>query len=242
MNRPEDERDPRLEELLAGYRDFLDQEDPSATMPDDVTAQIRKAIAREAPVAKASRPRNRSMFALAASVTLIGAGLGATALVTSQGGAGSDPIPIRAGAGEESMPGNLSPLPDKDFIIEIPSRPEAEVSVVVPDDKGTRSDIPVVFVLDGKTSAAATSASSTCSTDDACVAVLIPSFESIVDPQERAATQLAAVEASKTELTGYEGLSDSWLVYGDIDSSDPVIVAGLQRGLFQQLDDLQQLD
>lgn len=249
MNPPDDERDPgldpQIEELLAGYRDFLDEDDPSAKMPDDVTAQIREAIAQETPPAPAPAPRrrNRSMFALAASVTLIGAGLGAGALLTSPG-SGTDPMPIRADAGtsDEQATENAIPLPAEDFTIQVPGQPGADVSIVVPANTPSANDLSVVFVLDGKSSRAAASASATCANDEVCVAALIPAFESIDDPTERAATQLEAVDAAKTELSGYNGINDSWLVYGDGDPSDPVIVAGLQRGLFEQLDDLQNLE
>lgn len=246
MNPTDDERDPgldpQIEELLAGYREFLDEPDPSAQMPDDVTSRIREAIAHEKTPEVAPRPRQRSMFALAASVALIGAGLGATVLVTSQGGPGSDPAPIRAGATDEQVVGGQLPLPSQDFAIELPGENDDEAAVIVPANGAAQTEVPVVFVLDGESSAAADIAASTCAEDDVCVAVIIPSFESIQDPADRAAAQLEAVEASKTALTSYAGLEDSWLVYGDLDPSEPVLVAGIQRGLFQQLEDLQSLE
>lgn len=77
--------DPRLSELLSDYREFLDEVPAGESMPEDVTLNIREAIAREPlPSPSKTTPVNRSMLALAASVAVIGIGIGATVIVTNQ--------------------------------------------------------------------------------------------------------------------------------------------------------------
>ena len=98
--------DPRLNELLSGYREFLDEVPAGESMPEDVALNIREAIAREPMPSPSSTttPVNRSMLALAASVAVIGIGIGATVIVTNQPDVQQEPI--RASAVDDGSAGD----------------------------------------------------------------------------------------------------------------------------------------
>lgn len=246
MNRDEDfpgdgAGDPRLNELLSDYREFLDEVPVGESMPEDVTLNIREAIAREPmPSPSKTTPVNRSMLALAASVAVIGIGIGATVIVTNQPDVQQEPI--RASAVDEGGAGDdggatTQPLPSSDFSIAL-SATDSAAGVIVPTDVQPGDELAVVFALEGPESEAAQEVTKLCGKESKRVGVVLPDVESNSSDQDSAQAQLDAVTLVREELSDYAGISDAWYAVGDVSSGDPAIVAGVQQGLFEPITDI----
>jgi len=235
--------DPRLNELLSDYREFLDEVPAGESMPEDVALNIREAIAREPMPSPSSTttPVNRSMLALAASVAVIGIGIGATVIVTNQPDVQQEPI--RASAVDDGSAGDdggasTQPLPSSDFTIALSATDSDAAGVIVPTDVQPGDELAVVFALEGPESAAAQEVTKLCGKDSKRVGVVLPDVTSNSSVQDSAQAQLDAVTLVREELSDYAGISDAWYAVGDVSSGDPVIVAGVQQGLFEPITDI----
>ena len=235
--------DPRLNELLSDYRDFLDEVPAAESMPEDVALNIREAIAREPMPSSTTTPVNRSMLALAASVAVIGIGIGATVIVTNQPDVQQEPI--RASAVDDGSTGDgagatTQPLPSNDFTIALSATDGAGAGagVIVPTDVQPGDELAVVFALEGPESEAAQEVTKLCGKDSKRVGVVLPDVTSNSSDQDSAQAQLDAVTLVREELSDYAGISDAWYAVGDVSSGDPVIVAGVQQGLFEPITDI----
>ena len=233
--------DPRLNELLSDYREFLDEVPVGESMPEDVALNIREAIAREPMPSSTKTPVNRSMLALAASVAVIGIGIGATVIVTNQPDVQQEPI--RASAVDDGSTGDgagatTQPLPSNDFTIALSATDGDGAGVIVPTDVQPGDELAVVFALEGPESEAAQEVTKLCGKDSKRVGVVLPDVTSNSSDQDSAQAQLDAVTLVREELSDYAGISDAWYVVGDVSSGDPVIVAGVQQGLFEPITDI----
>jgi len=235
--------DPRLNELLSDYRDFLDEVPAAESMPEDVALNIREAIAREPMPSSTTMPVNRSMLALAASVAVIGIGIGATVIVTNQPDVQQEPI--RASAVDDGSTGDgagatTQPLPSNDFTIALSATDGAGAGagVIVPTDVQPGDELAVVFALEGPESEAAQEVAKLCGKDSKRVGVVLPDVTSNSSDQDSAQAQLDAVTLVREELSDYAGISDAWYAVGDVSSGDPAIVAGVQQGLFEPITDI----
>ena len=233
--------DPRLNELLSDYREFLDEVPAGESMPEDVALNIREAIAREPMPSSTTTPVNRSMLALAASVAVIGIGIGATVIVTNQPDVQQEPI--RASAVDDGSAGDdggatTQPLPSSDFTIALSATDSDAAGVIVPTDVQPGDELAVVFALEGPESAAAQEVTKLCGKDSKRVGVVLPDVTSNSSVQDSAQAQLDAVTLVREELSDYAGISDAWYAVGDVSSGDPVIVAGVQQGLFEPITDI----
>ena len=233
--------DPRLNELLSDYRDFLDEVPAAESMPEDVALNIREAIAREPMPSSTTTPVNRSMLALAASVAVIGIGIGATVIVTNQPDVQQEPI--RASAVDDGSTGDgagatTQPLPSNDFTIALSATDGDGAGVIVPTDVQPGDELAVVFALEGPESEAAQEVTKLCGKDSKRVGVVLPDVTSNSSDQDSAQAQLDAVTLVREELSDYAGISDAWYAVGDVSSGDPVIVAGVQQGLFEPITDI----
>ncbi|MEL0148426.1 MAG: hypothetical protein VW937_08290 [Actinomycetota bacterium] len=235
--------DPRLNELLSDYREFLDEVPVGESMPEDVAVNIREAIAREPMPSPSSTttPVNRSMLALAASVAVIGIGIGATVIVTNQPDVQQEPI--RASAVDDGSTGDgagatTQPLPSNDFTIALSATDGDGAGVIVPTDVQPGDELAVVFALEGPESEAAQEVTKLCGKDSKRVGVVLPDVTSNSSDQDSAQAQLDAVTLVREELSDYAGISDAWYAVGDVSSGDPVIVAGVQQGLFEPITDI----
>ena len=233
--------DPRLNELLSDYRDFLDEVPAAESMPEDVALNIREAIAREPMPSSTTTPVNRSMLALAASVAVIGIGIGATVIVTNQPDVQQEPI--RASAVDDGSTGDgagatTQPLPSNDFTIALSATDGAGAGVIVPTDVQPGDELAVVFALEGPESEAAQEVTKLCGKDSKRVGVVLPDVTSNSSDQDSAQAQLDAVTLVREELSDYAGISDAWYAVGDVSSGDPAIVAGVQQGLFEPITDI----
>ena len=234
--------DPRLNELLSDYREFLDEVPAGESMPEDVTLNIREAIAREPmPSPSKTTPVNRSMLALAASVAVIGIGIGATVIVTNQPDVQQEPI--RASAVDDGSVGDdggatTQPLPSSDFTITLSDIDGDAAGVIVPTDVQPGDELAVVFALEGPESKAAQEVTELCGKDSKRVGVVLPDVTSNSSVQDSAQAQLDAVTLVREELSDYTGISDAWYAVGDVSSGDPAIVAGVQQGLFEPITDI----
>ncbi|MGB1079711.1 MAG: hypothetical protein ACPG1L_09570, partial [Candidatus Nanopelagicales bacterium] len=230
--------DPRLNELLSDYREFLDEVPAGELMPEDVALNIREAIAREPMPSSTKTPVNRSMLALAASVAVIGIGIGATVIVTNQPDVQQEPI--RASAVDDGSTGDgagatTQPLPSNDFTIALSATDGDGAGVIVPTDVQPGDELAVVFALEGPESEAAQEVTKLCGKDSKRVGVVLPDVTSNSSDQDSAQAQLDAVTLVREELSDYAGISDAWYAVGDVSSGDPVIVAGVQQGLFEPI-------
>lgn len=234
--------DPRLSELLSDYREFLDEVPTGESMPEDVTLNIREAIAREPlPSPSKTTPVNRSMLALAASVAVIGIGIGATVIVTNQPDVQQEPIRASAvddGSASDDGGATTQPLPSSDFTIALSATDSDAAGVIVPTDVQPGDELVVVFALEGPESEAAQEVTKLCGKDSKRVGVVLPDVTSNSSVQDSAQAQLDAVTLVREELSDYAGISDAWYAVGDISSGDPVIVAGVQQGLFEPITDI----
>lgn len=234
--------DPRLSELLSDYREFLDEVPAGESMPEDVTLNIREAIAREPlPSPSKTTPVNRSMLALAASVAVIGIGIGATVIVTNQPDVQQEPIRASAvddGSASDDGGATTQPLPSSDFTIALSATDSDAAGVIVPTDVQPGDELVVVFALEGPESEAAQEVTNLCGKDSKRVGVVLPDVTSNSSVQDSAQAQLDAVTLVREELSDYAGISDAWYAVGDISSGDPVIVAGVQQGLFEPITDI----
>lgn len=233
--------DPRLNELLSDYREFLDEVPVGESMPEDVALNIREAIAREPMPSSTKTPVNRSMLALAASVAVIGIGIGATVIVTNQPDVQQEPI--RASAVDDGSTGDgagatTQPLPSNDFTIALSATDGDGAGVIVPTDVQPGDELAVVFALEGPESEAAQEVTKLCGKDSKRVGVVLPDVTSNSSDQDSAQAQLDAVTLVREELSDYAGISDAWYAVGDVSSGDPVIVAGVQQGLFEPITDI----
>ena len=233
--------DPRLNELLSDYRDFLDEVPAAESMPEDVALNIREAIAREPMPSSTTTPVNRSMLALAASVAVIGIGIGATVIVTNQPDVQQEPI--RASAVDDGSTGDgagatTQPLPSNDFTIALSATDGDGAGVIVPTDVQPGDELAVVFALEGPESEAAQEVTKLCGKDSKRVGVVLPDVTSNSSDQDSAQAQLDAVTLVREELSDYAGISDAWYAVGDVSSGDPAIVAGVQQGLFEPITDI----
>ena len=233
--------DPRLNELLYDYREFLDEVPVGESMPEDVALNIREAIAREPMPSSTKTPVNRSMLALAASVAVIGIGIGATVIVTNQPDVQQEPI--RASAVDDGSTGDgagatTQPLPSNDFTIALSATDGDGAGVIVPTDVQPGDELAVVFALEGPESEAAQEVTKLCGKDSKRVGVVLPDVTSNSSDQDSAQAQLDAVTLVREELSDYAGISDAWYAVGDVSSGDPVIVAGVQQGLFEPITDI----
>ena len=234
--------DPRLNELLSDYREFLNEVPAGESMPEDVTLNIREAIAREPmPSPSKTTPVNRSMLALAASVAVIGIGIGATVIVTNQPDVQQEPI--RASAVDDGSVGDdggatTQPLPSSDFTIALSDIDGDAAGVIVPTDVQPGDELAVVFALEGPESKAAQEVTELCGKDSKRVGVVLPDVTSNSSVQDSAQAQLDAVTLVREELSDYTGISDAWYAVGDVSSGDPAIVAGVQQGLFEPITDI----
>ena len=235
--------DPRLNELLSDYREFLDEVPAGESMPEDVALNIREAIAREPMPSPSSTttPVNRSMLALAASVAVIGIGIGATVIVTNQPDVQQEPI--RASAVDDGSAGDdagatTQPLPSSDFTIALSDIDGDAAGVIVPTDVQPGDELAVVFALEGPESKAAQEVTELCGKDSKRVGVVLPDVTSNSSVQDSAQAQLDAVTLVREELSDYTGISDAWYAVGDVSSGDPAIVAGVQQGLFEPITDI----
>ena len=234
--------DPRLSELLSDYREFLDEVPAGESMPEDVTLNIREAIAREPlPSPSKTTPVNRSMLALAASVAVIGIGIGATVIVTNQPDVQQEPI--RASAVDDGSVGDAGgattqPLPSNDFTIAVSDSDGDAAGVIVPTDVQPGDELAVVFALEGPESEAAQEVTELCGKESKRVGVVLPDITSNSPDQDTAQAQLDAVTLVREELSDYAGISDAWYAVGDVSSGDPAIVAGVQQGLFEPITDI----
>ena len=233
--------DPRLSELLSDYREFLDEVPAGESMPEDVALNIREAIAREPMPSSTKTPVNRSMLALAASVAVIGIGIGATVIVTNQPDVQQEPI--RASAVDDGSTGDgagatTQPLPSNDFTIALSATDGDGAGVIVPTDVQPGDELAVVFALEGPESEAAQEVTKLCGKDSKRVGVVLPDVTSNSSDQDSAQAQLDAVTLVREELSDYAGISDAWYAVGDVSSGDPVIVAGVQQGLFEPITDI----
>ena len=233
--------DPRLNELLSDYREFLDELPGGESMPEDVALNIREAIAREPMPSSTKTPVNRSMLALAASVAVIGIGIGATVIVTNQPDVQQEPI--RASAVDDGSTGDgagatTQPLPSNDFTIALSATDGDGAGVIVPTDVQPGDELAVVFALEGPESEAAQEVTKLCGKDSKRVGVVLPDVTSNSSDQDSAQAQLDAVTLVREELSDYAGISDAWYAVGDVSSGDPVIVAGVQQGLFEPITDI----
>lgn len=233
--------DPRLNELLSDYREFLDEVPGGESMPEDVALNIREAIAREPMPSSTKTPVNRSMLALAASVAVIGIGIGATVIVTNQPDVQQEPI--RASAVDDGSTGDgagatTQPLPSNDFTIALSATDGDGAGVIVPTDVQPGDELAVVFALEGPESEAAQEVTKLCGKDSKRVGVVLPDVTSNSSDQDSAQAQLDAVTLVREELSDYAGISDAWYAVGDVSSGDPVIVAGVQQGLFEPITDI----
>jgi RNA polymerase sigma-70 factor (ECF subfamily) len=235
--------DPRLNELLSDYREFLDEVPAGESMPEDVALNIREAIAREPLPSPSSttRPVNRSMLALAASVAVIGIGIGATVIVTNQPDVQQEPI--RASAVDDGSAGDdggatTQPLPSSDFTIALSATDSDAAGVIVPTDVQPGDELAVVFALEGPESAAAQEVTELCGKESKRVGVVLPDITSNSPDQDAAQARLDAVTLVREELSDYAGISDAWYAVGDVSSGDPAIVAGVQQGLFEPITDI----
>ena len=233
--------DPRLNELLSDYREFLDELPGGESMPEDVALNIREAIAREPMPSSTKTPVNRSMLALAASVAVIGIGIGATVIVTNQPDVQQEPI--RASAVDDGSTGDgagatTQPLPSNDFTIALSAADSDGAGVIVPTDVQPGDELAVVFALEGPESEAAQEVTKLCGKDSKRVGVVLPDVTSNSSDQDSAQAQLDAVTLVREELSDYAGISDAWYAVGDVSSGDPVIVAGVQQGLFEPITDI----
>ena len=234
--------DPRLSELLSDYREFLDEVPAGESMPEDVTLNIREAIAREPlPSPSKTTPVNRSMLALAASVAVIGIGIGATVIVTNQPDVQQEPIRASAvddGSASDDGGATTQPLPSSDFTIALSATDSDAAGVIVPTDVQPGDELAVVFALEGPESEAAQEVTKLCGKDSKRVGVVLPDVTSNSSDQDSAQAQLDAVTLVREELSDYAGISDAWYAVGDVSSGDPVIVAGVQQGLFEPITDI----
>ncbi len=234
--------DPRLSELLSDYREFLDEVPAGESMPEDVTLNIREAIAREPlPSPSKTTPVNRSMLALAASVAVIGIGIGATVIVTNQPDVQQEPIRASAvddGSASDDGGATTQPLPSSDFTIALSATDSDAAGVIVPTDVQPGDELVVVFALEGPESEAAQEVTKLCGKDSKRVGVVLPDVTSNSSVQDSAQAQLDAVTLVREELSDYAGISDAWYAVGDVSSGDPVIVAGVQQGLFEPITDI----
>ena len=233
--------DPRLNELLSDYRQFLDEVPAGESMPEDVALNIREAIAREPMPSSTKTPVNRSMLALAASVAVIGIGIGATVIVTNQPDVQQEPI--RASAVDDGSTGDgagatTQPLPSNDFTIALSATDGDGAGVIVPTDVQPGDELAVVFALEGPESEAAQEVTKLCGKDSKRVGVVLPDVTSNSSDQDSAQAQLDAVTLVREELSDYAGISDAWYAVGDVSSGDPVIVAGVQQGLLEPITDI----
>ena len=234
--------DPRLSELLSDYREFLDEVPAGESMPEDVTLNIREAIAREPlPSPSKTTPVNRPMLALAASVAVIGIGIGATVIVTNQPDVQQEPIRASAvddGSASDDGGATTQPLPSSDFTIALSATDSDAAGVIVPTDVQPGDELVVVFALEGPESEAAQEVTKLCGKDSKRVGVVLPDVTSNSSVQDSAQAQLDSVTLVREELSDYAGISDAWYAVGDISSGDPVIVAGVQQGLFEPITDI----
>ena len=235
--------DPRLNELLSDYREFLDEVPVGESMPEDVALNIREAIAREPMPSPSSTttPVNRSMLALAASVAVIGIGIGATVIVTNQPDVQQEPIRASAvddGSARDEGGATTQPLPSNDFTIALSATDGDGAGVIVPTDVQPGDELAVVFALEGPESEAAQEVTKLCGKDSKRVGVVLPDVTSNSSDQDSAQAQLDAVTLIREELSDYAGISDAWYAVGDVSSGDPVIVAGVQQGLFEPITDI----
>ena len=234
--------DPRLSELLSDYREFLDEVPAGESMPEDVTLNIREAIAREPlPSPSKTTPVNRSMLALAASVAVIGIGIGATVIVTNQPDVQQEPIRASAvddGSASDDGGATTQPLPSSDFTIALSATDSDAAGVIVPTDVQPGDELVVVFALEGPESEAAQEVTKLCGKDSKRVGVVLPDVTSNSSVQDSAQAQLDSVTLVREELSDYAGISDAWYAVGDVSSGDPVIVAGVQQGLFEPITDI----
>ena len=234
--------DPRLSELLSDYREFLDEVPAGESMPEDVTLNIREAIAREPlPSPSKTTPVNRSMLALAASVAVIGIGIGTTVIVTNQPDVQQEPIRASAvddGSASDDGGATTQPLPSSDFTIALSATDSDAAGVIVPTDVQPGDELVVVFALEGPESEAAQEVTKLCGKDSKRVGVVLPDVTSNSSVQDSAQAQLDAVTLVREELSDYAGISDAWYAVGDVSSGDPVIVAGVQQGLFEPITDI----
>ena len=231
--------DPRLSELLSDYREFLDEVPAGESMPEDVALNIREAIAREPMPSSTTTPVNRSMLALAASVAVIGIGIGATVIVTNQPDVQQEPIrasTVDDGSARDEGGATTQPLPSNDFTIALSATDGA--GVIVPTDVQPGDELAVVFALEGPESEAAQEVTKLCGKDSKRVGVVLPDVTSNSSDQDSAQAQLDAVTLVREELSDYAGISDAWYAVGDVSSGDPVIVAGVQQGLFEPITDI----
>jgi hypothetical protein len=233
--------DPRLNELLSDYREFLDEVPVGESMPEDVALNIREAIAREPMPSSTTTPVNRSMLALAASVAVIGIGIGATVIVTNQPDVQQEPIRASAvddGSAGDGASATTQPLPSSDFTIALTATDGDGAGVIVPTDVQPGDELAVVFALEGPESEAAQEVTKLCGKDSKRVGVVLPDVTSNSSDQDSAQAQLDAVTLVREELSDYAGISDAWYAVGDVSSGDPVIVAGVQQGLFEPITDI----
>ena len=234
--------DPRLSELLSDYREFLDEVPAGESMPEDVTLNIREAIAREPlPSPSKTTPVNRSMLALAASVAVIGIGIGATVIVTNQPDVQQEPIRASAvddGSASDDGGATTQPLPSNDFTIAVSDSDGDAAGVIVPTDVQPGDELAVVFALEGPESEAAQEVTELCGKESKRVGVVLPDITSNSPDQDTAQAQLDAVTLVREELSDYAGISDAWYAVGDVSSGDPAIVAGVQQGLFEPITDI----
>jgi len=233
--------DPRLNELLSDYREFLDEVPGGESMPEDVALNIREAIAREPMPSSTKTPVNRSMLALAASVAVIGIGIGATVIVTNQPDVQQEPIRASAvddGSARDEAGATTQPLPSNDFTIALSATDGDGAGVIVPTDVQPGDELAVVFALEGPESEAAQEVTKLCGKDSKRVGVVLPDVTSNSSDQDSAQAQLDAVTLVREELSDYAGISDAWYAVGDVSSGDPVIVAGVQQGLFEPITDI----
>ena len=234
--------DPRLSELLSDYREFLDEVPAGESMPEDVTLNIREAIAREPlPSPSKTTPVNRSMLALAASVAVIGIGIGATVIVTNQPDVQQEPIRASAvddGSASDDGGATTQPLPSSDFTIALSATDSDAAGVIVPTDVQPGDELAVVFALEGPESEAAQEVTELCGKESKRVGVVLHDITSNSPNQDTAEAQLDAVPLVREELSDYAGISDAWYAVGDVSSGDPAIVAGVQQGLFEPITDI----
>ena len=208
--------DPRLSELLSDYREFLDEVPAGESMPEDVTLNIREAIAREPlPSPSKTTPVNRSMLALAASVAVIGIGIGATVIVTNQPDVQQEPIRASAvddGSASDDGGATTQPLPSSDFTIALSATDSDAAGVIVPTDVQPGDELVVVFALEGPESEAAQEVTKLCGKDSKRVGVVLPDVTSNSSVQDSAQAQLDAVTLVREELSDYAGISDAWRI------------------------------
>ena len=181
------------------------------------------------------------MLALAASVAVIGIGIGATVIVTNQPDVQQEPVRASAvdnGSAGEGAGATTQPLPSNDFPIALSATDGDGAGVIVPTEVQPGDELAVVFALEGPESEAAQEVTKLCGKDSKRVGVVLPDVTSNSSDQDSAQAQLDAVTLVREELSDYAGISDAWYAVGDVSSGDPVIVAGVQQGLFEPITDI----